>query len=709
MEKSEINANWIWTKNNTQKNNWVCFRKKFLVTNVYPKKVIARISAETKYYLYINGNLVVFEGSLNRGPLEKGGYIDLVDLSKYLRIGFNIIAVIAWFWGNEGRNNINSGAGGFVFESAISDDLIIKSDRSWKTITNPAFGETREPFPSYLYGGYNIGYNANYDLGDFTNENYDDSKWENAVEYGFVPCEPWADLYKRPIPLLKFSKLKKYKEILKEGNKIIAELPYACHITPYFKIISGKGRIIDIRTDRYTVNGGPGDNINLYNGHRVEYITKDGEQEFEALNWIFGEKVIYSVPDDVKILSLKYRESGYNTKFVGDFKCDNQKINTLIEKCKRTLYVCMRDNFMDCPDRERGQWIGDVSVQVPQVFYSLNSDAHKLVKKAILEFINLRKGDVLVGNVPGANFCELPSQSLAAISALGMIGKYYEFTGDKDVLKLSYEPIIQYLKLWEIGQDGLVIKREGNWYWFDHLVNVDAKILENEWYYCALTFAKKMSEILEIDKNTDFICKRMKSIENVFEKTFWKEDGFSSGEIIDDRANAMAVLSGLANEDQYMKIRDVLINVNNATPYMESFVLESLFKMGFYKDGYERMQRRYDGMITNENTTLWEDFEILGTKNHAWSGGPLTILYKYFAGLTIKFENGYKVEIDPYLADLNYINASMLTKYGMIYLEIKKEFDKVYIKVKKPSRLDVVYKLDYKKFGIKSINDIILC
>ena len=254
-----------------------------------------------------------------------------------------------------------------------------------------------------------------------------------------------------------------------------------------FMIKVQSGQIIDIRTDRYNVNGGPGDENN-YNGHRAEYIAKDGEQEFEALNWIFGEKVIYSFPKNVEILSLKFRESGYSTKFIGDFKCDNEKINTLIAKCKRTLYVCMRDNFMDCPDRERGQWIGDVSVQVSQVFYSLDRKASLLVKKAIYDFINLRKNDKLVGNVPGINFWELPSQSLLSISNFGLLGRYYEFTGDKKTLELSFKPIIQYLLLWEMGQDGLVEKREGDWYWFDHLNAIDSKILENELYYNALIF-----------------------------------------------------------------------------------------------------------------------------------------------------------------------------------------------------------------------------
>ena len=72
-----------------------------------------------------------------------------------------------------------------------------------------------------------------------------------------------------------------------------------------------------------------------------------------------------------------------------------------------------------------------------------------LLHKAICDFISLRKGNVLVGNVPGDSFSELPSQSLNAISEWGMIATYYQATGDTDVLKLAFEPAVRYLMLWE--------------------------------------------------------------------------------------------------------------------------------------------------------------------------------------------------------------------------------------------------------------------
>jgi len=227
-----------------------------------------------------------------------------------------------------------------------------------------------------------LGSIARKDIADWIEPGFDDSKWSEALEKGAPPCAPWNTLEERPIPLWKNAGLLPYKNdgaLPKAGAgvAIAAELPYAAMISPYLEIDAPAGLTIDIRTDRYRVHGGPGDN-NSYNSHRTEYITREGKQAFESLDWLYGESVIYTIPAGVKILGLKYRETGYDCPFRGGFECDDPILNALWQKARRTLYVCMRDNYMDCPDRERGQWIGDVSSQASQTFYSLGRSADKL-------------------------------------------------------------------------------------------------------------------------------------------------------------------------------------------------------------------------------------------------------------------------------------------------------------------------------------------
>ena len=405
--------------------------------------------------------------------------------------------------------------------------------------------------------------------------------------------------------------------------------------SPYLKVKAAGGEKIVVHSDRYVVNGGPGDHNSRYFGHRAEYICRSGVQEFEMLDWIFGEEIRYTIPDGVEILEVGYRESGYDSDVTTEFECDQEEVNVLFNKCVRTLKVCMRENYMDCPDRERGQWIGDVSVQSPQVVYLLDQKGLLLLRKAICDFINLRKGDRLVGNVPGDNWSELPSQSLNAISEHGMIASYYTATRDRSVLELAFEPAIRYLMLWETDSDGVVLPRSGNWEWYDHLYNHDMPILNICWYYSALRFARTMAQELDRHEHDCFIAKRMASIERVFEERYWNRayKCYMSGNYVDDRANAMAVLSGLCPPEKYPFIGYILMSVFNATPYMENYVLMALCEMGYKERAFRRMMSRYKPLIDSPNSTLWEDFFHLGTRNHAWSGGPATILLRYFAGI----------------------------------------------------------------------------
>ena len=74
-------AQWINTERcQSATNTWLIYRKSFAVTNV-PNQLIARIAADSKYWLWINDQLVIFEGGLKRGPSPSGTYYDPVDIA----------------------------------------------------------------------------------------------------------------------------------------------------------------------------------------------------------------------------------------------------------------------------------------------------------------------------------------------------------------------------------------------------------------------------------------------------------------------------------------------------------------------------------------------------------------------------------------------------------------------------------------------------
>lgn len=657
-------AKWIWTPDNKTADLKVVFRKKFTV-DILPQRADTYISVDTKYWLYINEKLVVFEGGVFRESINGCGYADCVDIAPYLKNGDNIISILVWYYGNGGRNNTDSGEAGLILSC---DALGLYSDSSFLVTKHPAYVKTGAPHPAYLYGGDNIGFNANLDFGDFTRYDFDDSSFSKATEY---ENKVWGDSILSPIPLLKYNGEEKC-DIIKTETGSKAKLPYAMTFSVCFELEACGGELIDIRSDRYNINGGPGDEFHNYNGHRIEYICKGGTNKFECLMYLYGEEIILTYPDTVKLKCLSYCESGYDSEFVGSFETDNELFNQLIEKSIRTLYVCMRNNFMDCPDRERGQWIGDVSVQAPQVFFIFDDNAKKLLKKSICDFINLRKGDVLVGNVPGAHFSELPSQSLVAISEFGLLGEYYNYSLDKTVLEMAFEPVVNYLKLWSLDDRGLLIPRSGNWRWFDHLWNVDEDVLENCLYVSGAKFALKMGSIIGRHEFDDFLKERIEVLSKNIDKHFWKGTHYASSNFVDDRANAIAVLSGVCPAERHHDMRKVLLTVFNSTPYMERFVLCALCEMGYIDDAFRRMMARYYNLITNENSTLWEDFYILGTRNHAWTGSPVEIAFKYILGF--KSTDGFNsFTIKPHTGIFKTIKCSFNAKGKKVNITVDKE------------------------------------
>ena len=670
-EKTDWSAKYIWDKENlTEENTWMCFNKKVTLENV-PEALIAHISADSKYWLYINGENVVFEGGVKRGPDENGSYYDSINIAPYLKEGENSICALVWFWGDDKNYSYNSsGQGGFLFEAG-NDDITILSDSSWKVKKNDAYEDSILYKPNYRLPEHSIYYDARKDTGDWINESYDTSSWENATEYAVGGEGAYGKLFPRGIPMLKDYGLKDYANSKDYANytvnnifgkKITVDIPYNAQVTPYLKIIAPEGKKIRITTENTPIGA-----------VSTTYITKEGEQEFESLGWFNGEHITYEIPHGVKVISLKFRETGYDSSFCGDFSCDNEFLNSLWQKSLRTLYVTMRDNYMDCPDRERAQWWGDVTSEMIMTMYSMDSNSYLLYQKGVQAMLShIDDTKVLQTVVPiSGDYFELPVQQLAGI--VGFL-TYYEYTGDKDFIQKVYGASIDYLKLWEMDNNNLVIHRSGSWDWPDWGDKADMTAIENAWVYYALSATEEMAKILGENQDIPFITERKNAISKGY-KTLWTEEGFKSEDAKepDDRANALAVLSGLAEKEQYNTIKNVLINTQNSSPYMEYYVLEALCKMGEYEAAYDRIEDRYEGMVNADYSTLWEFWNAWqGTKNHAWSGGPLVIMSKHFAGIS-PLEAGYeKVKIDPQYTLSNSINCTVPSVKGLITLDYKK-------------------------------------
>ncbi|MBQ5677863.1 MAG: glycoside hydrolase, partial [Clostridia bacterium] len=455
---------------------------------------------------------------------------------------------------------------------------------------------------------------------------------------------------------------------------------YNAQLTPYLKVIAPEGKKIRITTENTPIGA-----------VSTTYITKEGAQEFEALGWFNGEHITYDIPHGVTVVSLMYRETGYDSSFAGNFKCDDEFLNSLWQKSLRTLYITMRDNFMDCPDRERAQWWGDVTSEMIMTMYSMDSNSYLLYQKGVDAMLShVDESKVLQTVVPiSGDYFELPVQQLA-----GIVGfyTYYEYTGDKAFIEKVYDASVDYLKLWEMGENNLVVHRKGSWDWPDWGDKADMTAIENAWVYYALSVTEEMARILGKNEDISFITERKETISKGYQ-ALWTEEGFKSEDAKkpDDRANALAVLSGLAEKEQYETIKNVLTTTQNSSPYMEYYVLESLCKMGEYESAYDRIKDRYEDMVSADYSTLWEFWDAWrGTKNHAWSGGPLVIMSKHFAGITPLSAGYEKVKIAPQYTLSDSMNCTVPSVKGLITLDYEKSSENYIINLTLPQDTNAV-------------------
>ena len=417
-------AKWITSSEcQTRSNSWICFHKSVELPSLEGQTVYADIAVDSKYWLWINGEMVVFEGGLKRGPNPQDTYYDHVDITKFLTQGENSIAVLMWYFGKDGFSHKSSGKAGLLFDCQANGFKIL-SDGSWNCKFYDAYEETGKPHPNFRMPESNIRFEARKDIVGWTAKGAK-PQFSSALVVGEAGVAPWNNLIERPIPFWKDYGMKDYVSIETRKGEVAdtfyCQLPYNCHATPYLDVDASAGKEIRIQTDDYMGGGEP--NV------RAEYVTKNGKQTYESLGWMNGHQVIYLVPKDVKVNALKYRETGYDTSFTGTFTCNDDFLNRLREKAVRTLYVTMRDTYMDCPDRERSQWWGDEVNELGEAFYATDLKGHKLAYKGIHELMGWQREDgVIFSPCPAGNWGnELPAQMLASVGYYGFRTYYFYF------------------------------------------------------------------------------------------------------------------------------------------------------------------------------------------------------------------------------------------------------------------------------------------
>lgn len=639
-----------------------------------------KIAVDSKYWLYVNGALVLREGGLKRGPVPDGSYYDVLDISEFVQPGENQIAVLLWYFGRHGFAHRDSEAPGLLMD-ADGGDL-----RGWKVRQHPAYFDAGYVRDGYRLAESSVGFDARHAHDEWFQPEYDDAEWSEPVRAGKAGALPWGQLEERPVPQWQWGERCEYEEIDRQDDGAgywvyRCKLPYNLFFVP----------CLEVGPDGWKAAGGSAIEIIptlLSNCLKAVYIAKDGEQSFEFPGWLASDEVVYRVPKDVSVRKLSYRKTAYPAALLDTFSCDDPELNRFCEMAQRTLMLTMRDNFMDCPCRERAQWPGDFVIQLAQLPYAMSTEGQLLARKAFRELFRWQRPDgTLYGPVPEGNWkMELPAQMLAVVSAHGP-WLYWMHTGDLELIKEVFPAANRYVDVWELDGRGLVKYRPqreatpvkvdgvecGGWDWLDWGERIDQEVLLNMWTICALEGVALMAKCIgNMSKHAELRV-RADRLRDVVNREYWQEErGAYATEDWphdpDDRVQAMAILSGTAPESRRPQLLEWMLKVQQASPYMEKYVLESLFEIGAGCEAIQRLKIRYKAMLDSGKSSLWEFFyeDLDGTFNHSWSGGPMALLVEKVAGV-FPLEAGWQsFAVRPNPCGLRQFSVEASTPLGLI-------------------------------------------
>ncbi|MGH2584932.1 MAG: alpha-L-rhamnosidase C-terminal domain-containing protein, partial [Dehalococcoidia bacterium] len=441
------------------------FARRSFSLDVVPSSVPARVTADSRFVLFVNG-IEVARGPARSMP-ERLAYCEL-DLAPYLRTGENVVAAVVRYygrpiaWWRPAPPNGQLGYGSFIFEAPSID---LATDAGWRwwpapyTQDVPESGELPNPATEIVDGA---------GMADgWTTPSFDDSRWTPAVELRAgvmtadrlrVPAEPYAAMEPDEIapltalPVTLTSLGTRAVPLVESGDPVTADTEAQASRG------AGAGQTavlfdaggITLATPWVEVEGAAGAVVDLYAG---EDLREDGTVEIQprayALRYRLGHGEIERIEGfeavGFRYLSAVVRGEGrvraagaterrYPRGPEAAFSCSDERLNRIWAMGARTLDVCATDAFLDCPGREQRAWLGDAYIHA-LLSYVTNND-WRLVRRHLRLCAQSRRSDGLL-TMSAAGDLSMVATTIPDYSLhwLRTLARFYEYSGDLETVR----------------------------------------------------------------------------------------------------------------------------------------------------------------------------------------------------------------------------------------------------------------------------------
>ncbi len=637
------------------------------------KKLRLDIFADTKYFLYINGNFAGF------GPICAGGdygssltmpiqYYDSYDLDlNGQRLEFEVLVqqdIVV-------QTDMSVGICGLTLSGEVifddGDNESIKTDTSWRVCEDKRFPAIN----SYNY-----------------------SKEDNDYNLAVKQASVW-NLRPSEIPLLKRTKVKTdFIPFTVDANSEKAVSITADKIYSVFLGIKING------DSEYEITADMSED-----GERVlqsQHIVGCGSANHLSLVMASASNLKLTVKNKgnkaLKIEDVYFDYVRYPEDNTGSFVCSDEVLNKIYNVGRHTLEICRQSIHLDSPAHQETMGCsGDYFIQ-SLIEYYIHADT------GLTRFDIIRISDYLKMS---KGYMFHTSYSLIWVE---MVWEYYLHTADMDTLHYAFgaiECVINKMKSCA-DENGIIQNPESymfiDWTWRgEHNLHHPPKAMGqgplNAFYYGALSFAQKIACELENAEKAEEYAKLMQSVKIHFNELFFDNercqyfDGLNDatenvsrfmpanveGRFYSKYTNTLAVLYGLCEGDKAVTVLEKALyteGYSDVQPYFMHYILQALYKCGLFdKYGLSEI-RKWEAAVNECDKGMkeaWIIFEGYGFDySHAWGASPSYHLPDKILGLEILKAGMGKIKLKPQLYGLQNAKITFPTPQGTVEVSLER-------------------------------------
>lgn len=617
-------------------NRHILFRKK--VSLAKAESAVLRITADDYYKLYINGKFVT------QGPAPSypnSYYYNEIDVKDYLCEGGNVIAVHTYYQGLINRVWVSGDMREMMWcELFLDDECALVSDETWLCADHMGYSVMGKV-------GYDTAFLERYDSraseAAFASPDFDDSSWMHAsISAGadhVLKKQPSKQLMLYEIPFL---------DVKRTKGHIFADLGREVVGYPKITATGNAGDIVTIKLgEELNPDGTVRFDMRCNCRYEEEWILADGISTLSQYDYKAFRYMELDFPQTVSITEMGVTVRHYPCAEKAIYTTDNEDLKKILRLCADTVKYGAQEVFVDCPTREKGQYMGDVSVAA-RAHATLTQDT-SFMKKAILDFCHSRFiSEGLMAVSTSAYMQEIADYSLQFPAQICWV---YAMDGDVEFLKEVHpyaEAVYEYF-LRYVDETGLLNGVDEKWNLVDWPVNL------RDGYDFPLTtpIGKGRHNVINafwcgfidsLDELRGYLSLaptgRAKVTKDAFRASFYSEE---TGLYCDSEekthsavhSNLLPLLFDIGTEDAALCERIVNLieekGLRSMGVYMAYFTLAALMKNG-RRDLAEKLATDRDAwllMLSEGATTTFEawgkDQKTNCSLFHPWATAPLIV------------------------------------------------------------------------------------